>query len=350
MMEREIAVTIIVTVYNKEQDLPCCLHSLEAQTDRCFCALVIDDGSSDRSAEILREWEGTQANVSILHLSHSGVSDARNRALSLVQTEYVVFLDGDDRLDETAVEKLNLAIRQGTYDLIVYGISHLLANGSVYDNRCTAAVFSSGNEIREHCTELWNTGLMYSVCNKLFRMDLIRTHEIAFPRVEYGEDIIFCREYLKRCCSLRMLSEVLYYYTYHNNGSLSTRYREDLFERRLEEHLQMLSFFEEMGVPQKEYEEYLSRRHIERIIGCVENEQSPDSPYSAGERYRRIRQIIHDPYTQSCAVAARRSGWKMKLLILPVRKRQTPLVFLLGRVMSVCRYRFPTVFAGLKYR
>ena len=350
MDDREIFITIIVTVYNKESDLSRCLKSVEDQTDQRFYIVAIDDGSTDRSKEILQEWEGTQNNVLLLTQIHSGVAAARNLALSLVRTEYVIFLDGDDTLLETAVERLNHEIRQGPCDLTVYGISHLLANGNMFDIQCPDSCYGSRKEIQEHTTELWNSGLMYSVCNKLFHMDLIRTHGITFPRVEYGEDIVFCREYLKRCCSLHMLSEVLYYYTYHNNGSLSTRYRGDLFERRLEEHKQMLSFFEEMGVPQKEYAEYLSRRYIERIIGCVENEQSPDSPYSGRERYRRIRQIVHDPYTQSCAATARRSGWKMKLLILPVRKRQTPLVFLLGKVMSVCRYRFPALFAGLKYR
>ena len=350
MSERQINITVIVTVFNKESDLPRCLQSLKDQTDRQFYTVVIDDGSSDQSIEILRKWEGTQANGSLLIQTHSGVSAARNLALSLVQTDYVVFLDGDDSLTENAVEILNREICQEPCDLIIYGISHLLSHGNTYNSKCMNALYASREEIKNHFTDLWNTGLMYSACNKMFRMDLIRDHKIAFPQLDFGEDIMFCQEYLKQCCSLHMLPYVLYRYTYHKCGSLSSQYRVDLFERRVEEHEQMLSFFDEMNVPQKESSEYLSRRHIERIVGCIENEHSPESDLSISERYRRVQKIVFDPYTQSSAYQAKQSNWKMKLLILPIRNRLVPIVFLLGALMSFCRRRLPELFAMLKYR
>ena len=351
MNEQSIDLTIIVTVYNKESDLPRCLKSLDEQSDPRFYALVVDDGSTDRSGEILRDWAKQHGNeVEVLTRGHSGVAASRNLGLSAVRTDYVIFLDGDDSLVSTAVERFNQEIRAGACDLTVYGFSHQLTNGKTHIKKCPDVRFETKERISSSLAEIWNTGLMYSSCNKLFHTALIREHELSFPASDFGEDIIFCQDYLRYCGSLRMIPDTLYRYVYHNKGTLSTRYREDMFERRLAEHLQMISFFDDMGCTTEEAAEYMARRHIERIVGCVENEQSPDSPYSTGERYRRIRRIILDPYTQSCAATAQRSGWKMRLLILPVRKRMIPAVFFLGTLMSFCRNRFPNVFAELKYR
>lgn len=350
MDDREIFITIIVTVYNKESDLSRCLKSLENQTDQRFYALAIDDNSTDRSKEILQEWEGSHSGFSLLTQKHSGVSAARNLALSYVRTDYVIFLDGDDTLTDTAVERLNQEIRQGPCDLTVYGISHLLANGNMFNIQRPDSRYGSRQEIQEHTTELWNSGLMYSVCNKMFRMDVIHDHGIIFQQLEFGEDIVFCREYFKLCGSVHLLSEVLYLYTYHNKGTLSSQYHMDLFEARLEEHKQMLAFFEELEVSTEDSSEYLSRRFIERIVGCIENEHSPESKFPWTDKYRRIRMIVLNPYTQSCALQAKQSNWKMKLLILPIRKRQVPVVFFLGALMAACRRTFPELFASLKYR
>lgn len=350
MNEQDISITIIVTVYNKASDLPQCLQSLDNQRDQHFYTLIIDDGSVDQSTAFLGRWKASHENVTVLRQRHSGVSAARNLGLSLVQTKYVMFLDGDDRLSNCAVERMNKEIQHGLCDLTVFGISHLLPDGRTVQIRSAANTYPTRDSIRNDLAGIWNSGLMYSSCNKLFCMDLIQANRITFPLVDFGEDIVFCREYLKRCRSLCILPESLYLYTYHGSGTLSSRYRENLFDLRLEEHKQMLAYFESFGIPSEETLEYLARRYIERIVGCIENEHSPESKYSLRDRYHRIKQIVFDPYTQPCAAFAKHSGWKMRLLIRPILKQQTPLVFLLGAVMSFCRRHFPRLFASLKYR
>lgn len=95
-------------------------------------------------------------------------------------------------------------------------------------------------------------------------------------------------------------------------------------------------------------EEYLDRRYIERLVGCVENECSPESGKSLKGRLAKIRQMIDDAYTLPCARRARLTSLRMKLLVLPIRHKWYKITLLLGYVMSFCRNNLPVLFARLK--
>lgn len=95
-------------------------------------------------------------------------------------------------------------------------------------------------------------------------------------------------------------------------------------------------------------EEYLDRRYIERLVGCVENECSSESKKTLRQRLKKIRQMLDDAYTLPCAKRARLTSLRMKLLVLPIRRKWYRLTLLSGYVMSVCRNRLPALFAWLK--
>lgn len=349
MANPDVQITVVVTVFNKENEIEACLESLKTQRDRCFRAIVADDGSSDKSPEKIRSAaEGCEA-IKVISLPHGGVSAARNAALSMTDTPYVIFLDGDDRLTDNAIEHLNSLIAEGPYDLAVFGFSHVMPDGSMYDCPAFDRTFRTRGEILSSFVEMWNTGLMYSSCNKLFSMDIIRRRSLSFLPLDFGEDVAFCREYMKECENIRFTAKSIYLYTYHKDGSLSTRYRDDLFERRLSEHKEMVAFFDEMGIPKDSYREFLSRRYIERVVGCIENENAPANTRSAGEKYRRVKRMVSDEYTQECARYAENSGKKMKVLINTIKKKKYLTVYILGVVMAFSRSRLPRMFARLKY-
>ena len=296
----EPKISVIVTVYNKELFVSKCIESLLNQTDNDFQVIIINDSSNDGSLDIINKLIKDNRSYRLLSQEHNGVSSARNYGLSLVQTPYVLFLDGDDWLIQNAIEILNRLITETPTDILIYGFSHIMSDGTTYDHITSPRIYKNRDEVLNHFLSLWKSGLMYTSCNKLFSMELIKNHNLHFEMIDFGEDFSFCRECLKYSQSVRVIDDSLYRYTFHNDNSLSTIYRSNLFETRCNEHMVMCDYFMEMGISGQSAEEFLARRHAERIIGCIENEHSPHNPSRFLNKYRRIKEIVNYDLTIDC--------------------------------------------------
>ena len=350
MEEKEAQITVVVVIHNAESYVERCLNSLIGQDSQQFRMILVDDGSSDRSREICRTAMGRmKGSVRLLELPHGGVANARNRGLEQVKTPYVLFLDSDDWLEQNTISSMMQLVELHRPDLAVFGFYYELANGSQH-LLCSHAQRSlfTRESISAHFVALWNSGLMYSCCNKLFSVSMLRKHQITFQDLSFGEDLEFCKDVMRVCTRLVLSDQCFYHYTCHIRGSLSTRYREDLFEIRRDEHCRFEQYFREMGCLDDRAVEYLSRRYIERLVGCVENECSPDSKKTLGARLSKIRQMLNDPYTAPCAGRAKLTSLRMKLLIIPIRRKWYRVTLLSGYVMSFCRNQLPGLFAWLK--
>ena len=99
-------ISIIIPVYNTEKYLSRCLDSLLNQTFQDWCAICIDDGSTDNSAKILDKYTKNDNRFIVIHKKNAGVSSARNDGVTKANSEYVMFLDSDDILYPTAIEKM----------------------------------------------------------------------------------------------------------------------------------------------------------------------------------------------------------------------------------------------------
>ena len=350
MEENAIQITVFVMVYNAENYIERCLESLVNQDTSQFRVIVVDDGSTDCSLQICKTVISQMTiPVQLITIPHGGVAKARNYGLEQVRTNYVLFLDSDDWLDQNTISSMLALVEQHHPELGVFGFYYEQYGGKQHLLHC-AGIRNLQDQAHIHAqfVSLWNSGLMYSCCNKLFSVDLLRKHAITFHDMNFGEDLEFCKDVMRVCSNLVFSDQCFYHYTCHIKGSLSTAYREDLFEIRRQEHCCFEAYFQELGCLTEPAIEYLSRRYIERLVGCVENECSPDSPKTLRQRLQKIRLMLNDQYTTSCADKARLTSLRMKLLIIPIRHKWYRLTLLSGYVMSFCRNRLPGLFAWLK--
>ena len=348
--EKNAQITVVVTVHNAEFYLERCLNCLMEQRTKEFHVVIVDDGSVDHSIEICRAAiKRMEMPVQLLELPHGGVSEARNRGMEQVSTPYVLFLDSDDWLERNTISSM---IRQADLyrpELAVFGFYYELTNGSQHLlHSHVQRKLLTRERITAEFVSLWNSGLMYSCCNKLFSMRMLREHQITFQDRNFGEDLEFCKDVMRVCTRLVVSDQCFYHYTCHIRGSLSTCYRENLFELRREEHGRFEQYFGELGCLDSRAKEYLNRRYIERLVGCVENECSPESRKPLRQRLNKIRQMLDDAYTAPCADGAKLNSLRMKLLVIPIRRKWYRVTLLSGYVMSFCRNRLPVLFAWLK--
>lgn len=183
-------VSVIVPVYNSEQELRDCLDSLVEQTEKDIEIIVIDDASTDNSPEIEAEYQKKYPNVKVYRNERNlGQSETRNRGIELAEGDYIAFLDSDDYVNPGMYEELyQAAVDNNMPELIVTGLSFV--KGNEYRKKDLTFI---GKQSTTIIHPMDNPDQVFfespSLCNKLFRKDTVKNYK--FLDVSAWEDIAF---------------------------------------------------------------------------------------------------------------------------------------------------------------
>ena len=115
-------VSIIVPVYNKKKYLNCVLENIQKQEFNDFECILVDDGSTDGSQNICDVFSKKDTRFITVHMSNSGVSNARNTGLKRARGSYITFIDADDSIDFNYLKKLADDIENTGADFIITGM------------------------------------------------------------------------------------------------------------------------------------------------------------------------------------------------------------------------------------
>ena len=219
-----IPISIIIPVYNVEPYLRQCLDSVLGQTFKNFEVLLVNDGSSDSSGDICREYVEKDSRFHYFEKENGGLSDARNYGIERAQGEYLTFIDSDDFVNEKHLENLFLASRLTNADITIGGFSRF-ENGTfwLYQDRFSSdslVSFTSAQAI-QHLDSMFDVPFLnFSiVCGKLFKRDLF--NELRFQYGKYAEDqFIIWKLYLK-ARSIYTFNVDSYVYRINNTGMSS---------------------------------------------------------------------------------------------------------------------------------
>lgn len=188
-------VSIIVPVYNVEKYLKECVDSIRNQTMKEMEIILIDDGSTDNCLQMCERFAAEDDRISVFHQANAGVSEARNRGMKMVCSDWVMFVDPDDWLEADAVEALYRQANKSDYDIVC---------GSFYENRTDAEVIQTKPE-KEYSDEEDHKffiahqlrfepgdGVFVSSWGKIYRKKMLDQYDCRFPKgVRWGEDLIF---------------------------------------------------------------------------------------------------------------------------------------------------------------
>lgn len=192
-------VSVIIPVYNTEPWLEECLDSVLRQTMDDFEIVCVDDGSTDRSDEILREYAAKDARISVISQRNQGQSVARNTGLNVAQGKYIYFLDSDDYIEPDLLES---ACRESDsknldivfFDTIVFGEAGI--NQETVDIKNKAYVMhddysevSSGDDLLFNF--LKNGDFCSSVCKQVVRRNFLEEHHLRFYEGIINEDDLY---------------------------------------------------------------------------------------------------------------------------------------------------------------
>lgn len=221
-MNQEIkpAVSVIVPIYNMEHLMRRCLDSILGQSFHDFECILVDDGSKDASGAICDEYTDRDIRFAVIHQQNGGLSAARNAGLDRAQGEYVIFIDPDDWIDSTGLERMYDVARRENVDILI----------------CDAWIDSYVKHVKvaqrpTHPDDHWDVmreiiegQLQGWTWNKLIRRSVYEDRHIRYPQNIYAcEDQFTMCEILKEPVSVGYLPEAFYHYMQYP-GTLSRHY------------------------------------------------------------------------------------------------------------------------------
>ncbi len=213
--EKMKKISIIVPVYNSAKTIKRCLDSLINQTYNNLEIIVVDDGSNDESATIIKLISKQESFVKYFYQPNSGVSAARNRGLLEATGEYIMFVDSDDCIKENACELLCAAFGENT-DLVVCGLN-VYAGDQLLRSPHIAAGESYLFDSIDFYWELRKINL--GPCNKMYKSFLIdKKFDLD---LSFGEDTKFVIDYMRNCKVIHVISDCLYDVHIDNPNSLN---------------------------------------------------------------------------------------------------------------------------------
>lgn len=227
-----IAVSIIMPVYNSEAYLQSCIDSILGQDFDSFELLLIDDGSTDKSPEICDEIARQDIRVRVFHKANGGICEARNYGLKRAEGEYIAFSDHDDIVLPGFLGDNYQLAKKNDVDIVKFGRKALYIEGDVtkrIDVRCFPQGILAGSAIKDKYLKLRFCNAMTCVWDGLYRKDFLSINGLCFDTryKKGGEDIDFCGRCFALAKTMAFNDEVYYEHFIRKGYSTSTKRDED---------------------------------------------------------------------------------------------------------------------------
>ncbi len=201
-------VSVIVPVFNGAEFIEGCLRSIIGQSYHDLEIIVVDDGSTDNSYEIVQRLAEDDDRIQIIRQVNSGVSAARNNAMAIATGEYVAFVDADDFLTERAIEVMIAAAETGA-DMVIGSHEEFRGNSrkAVIRKEAEYSYETAKIDLAEF------NRLLQFPWGRLYKRAVLIENNISFDwSIPYGEDHIFNLHYCKHADKIVVSNEVVYKY------------------------------------------------------------------------------------------------------------------------------------------
>lgn len=210
----EELVSIIVPVYNVEKFIEKCVRSLMGQLHKNVEIILVDDGSPDRSPEIIDKIAALDRRVHVIHQKNKGVSAARNAGLQYASGKYVMFVDGDDWVDPDYVSYFLTLVKE-TGSMIGmnknnYSARKIKTNEKRYSVKAETAI-----------EWIYSDEIFVAVWNKIYSREFLADNSICFDStIWYGEGMLFNIQCLQYVDTVAIGEKSVYHQTYNPDSAM----------------------------------------------------------------------------------------------------------------------------------
>lgn len=216
-MKQDLLISIIVPNYNNGKYIADCIDSLINQTYRNIEIVIIDDGSTDNSVDIIRQYL-TDKRIKLICQKNQGANIARKVGLNNSTGQYCLYVDGDDWLELNSIETLVGIICKKEYDVVKFlgVIEPIKKIKNKYD-------FGNKNEQELFYPEIYNllieTKVLHNLCFSLYKKELLLNNKAFYSHISYAEDYYANLELFSKKPTLLITNKELYHYRMNQNST-----------------------------------------------------------------------------------------------------------------------------------
>ena len=307
-------VSIIVPVYNVEKYLERCLDSLINQSFYDIEILAINDGSTDRSLEILKRYESRDNRIKIIDNPNVGVSETRNIGIMESKGEFIVFVDSDDWIDKDMIENMYKFMINEKPDMVICTYTrefedhskerkfnlpqiNIYENEQVKNDLFRKLVGPLGSELSnpEYLDALG------TVWGKMYKANILKENFLKFidlNEIGTGEDILFNIYVFNYINKAILLNTPMYHYWRGNEESITSKYIPGFIEKRKKYFNYMKDFINENKLGE-DFVKALNNRICTSVLGTGLVECYKDNNISEINKVNRIKNLLNDEYIDS---------------------------------------------------
>lgn len=215
-------ISIIVPVYNIAEVVSYCIESVIRQSVDTWELILVDDGSTDNSLEILKRYARENKRINVVSKTNGGLSSARNLGIEHASGEWIMFVDGDDYLADNTIKILSDLSAKENVDVIQYGYNEV----SDYSNRVNCPnpeSCSYGSSLEKRFENLYTIGgEAASACTKLFKREIF--DKLKFKEGIIHEDEEFTTRLLFEVNNILYVDIKTYQYVKRDNSIIASRF------------------------------------------------------------------------------------------------------------------------------
>ena len=294
-----IKVSIIVPIYNAEKYLEQCLDSIVKQTLKDIEIILIDDGSTDGSAEICKKYL-SDSRVSYYHKENEGLAAARDDGMLHANGEYIGFVDADDWLKPEMYEKMYNAAKTNDSDIVFcncqqnedgHRFSRELPVGAYDRDKIKSEVLPK--TLAFISKDGGKRAIRWSNCMRIYKKDTLNNNNIKFDRrLRRSQDLQLTYESMLVAQNFYYIDEPFY----HNrvvSDSLSRGYTKNMWP--LYTYLIYILYKDTENFTEMDLMDQMHLRAFFFATDCIENEMKPLCPNDKKTKIRLIEEIMNDP-------------------------------------------------------
>ncbi len=216
--------SIVIPVYNVEYYIAQCLESILNQSFKDLEIICVNDGSTDNSLSVLQDYKAKYGRIIIIDKKNEGSGIARNAGLSIAKGEYVYYVDGDDWIEDNALEKIIVKADKLNTDILIFG------GLSYYEGKGKNGGYSADKLPKEYFNKVFSSKdikkdifkFPSTAWTKLYRRDFLIKNNIKFQDIKAGQDQLPFFHSMIKAERIALLPENIYCYRKNRKGAVTS--------------------------------------------------------------------------------------------------------------------------------
>ena len=337
------SISVVMPAYNAESTILSSIKSIQDQTFEDWELIVVDDGSEDSTASAVRSVALLDDRVELVSSVHEGISHARQKGIDIAQGSYLMFCDADDWIEQSAFEEMYKEAQSNNLDMCVCGYCQDEFFGD--QTRCVAQIchapsniFTTKAEFREGSCELFYERLFQGVTGILYRVQRMNDLNINFRECGWSEhDFIIA--YIKDIERVGVISYPFYHFKKYRNIQKTPQRELEILKLCKRDYDSLIELYSSWGLlDNQDIYQKLHEIFLNELTDCIEDICNPSCVIDITHKHQILEMIVEEECTQKAVSVVSPKNRMQQMLIGPIKKKNTPLLYSEARFISFIKH------------